>query len=128
MFQNDVMSLRLRTGEHEMMIALHDNFTLVVVQQVRREELPKKLSRVNTVENSRDSSRLTYTPSPTIQCCSSFKMSSLNVKGYFYCVSYHLSFAKKHALSEGGRRACAIESHVHVNRQGLWRGTKLALE
>lgn len=33
--QNDVESLRLRTGEHEMIIALHDNFTLVVVQQVR---------------------------------------------------------------------------------------------
>lgn len=32
--QNDVESLRLRTGEHEMIIALHDSFTLVVVQQV----------------------------------------------------------------------------------------------
>ncbi|CAM9377919.1 unnamed protein product, partial [Choristocarpus tenellus] len=29
---NDVESLRLRTGEHEMIIALHDNFTLVVIQ------------------------------------------------------------------------------------------------
>ena len=33
--KNDVESLRLRTGEHEMIIALHDSFTLVVVQQVR---------------------------------------------------------------------------------------------
>ncbi|CBN74959.1 hypothetical protein Esi_0060_0081 [Ectocarpus siliculosus] len=30
---NDVESLRLRTGEHEMIIALHESFTLVVVQQ-----------------------------------------------------------------------------------------------
>ncbi|CAM9854831.1 unnamed protein product [Ascophyllum nodosum] len=30
---NEVESLRLRTGEHEMIIALHDNFTLAVIQQ-----------------------------------------------------------------------------------------------
>jgi hypothetical protein len=32
LLQNDVESLRLRTQEHEMIIAQHENFTLVVIQ------------------------------------------------------------------------------------------------